>query len=162
MKQIKEIGIPLIIWLFFIPQSIIGGLNFASLKLEPNEPMPQKFRIIVLSAAFFMGFIITLVNYLRPQMEFERKLEKILSEESYKIIGKRLKLYLLGSLFFGLFGISGLIKCHFINAPTINVQILQVPVVVGIGILCGRLVSLLIKSKHNKANSADAKSHAAD
>mgnify|MGYP006307642825 CR=1 FL=1 len=145
VKQIKEIGIPVLIWLFFIPQSISGGFDFAELEIEPSEGIPIQFRIIILTASFIMSFSITLVNYLRPKMSIENYLEKILTEESYKIICKRAKFFLVGSAFFGLFGISGLIKCNSLNSPAINEHILQVPLILGTGIFCGGVVSYLIK-----------------
>ena len=152
MKKIKEIGIPVLIWMFFIPQSVIAGIDFASMEIEPSDGMPLGFRIIVLSISFTMFFIITLINYLRPKMKFEIILERMLSKESFEIIRKRIKPYLLGSLFFGLFGITGLIKCYFVDAPEINRHILQAPLIAGIGILLGGLLAISIK--RNKKESA--------
>lgn len=147
MKKIKEIGIPIFIWLFFIPQSIIAGFDFASLNIDPNDEMPLNFMVLIISLSFCMGFFITLVNYLRNKMKFEVLLEGLLTKDSYKIIGKRLKPYLLGSLSFGLFGISGLVNCYASNSPLINKQILLSPLSMGAGIFLGGIVSMYVIKK---------------
>lgn len=150
--KFKEIGIPIIVWLFFIPQSINLGLKIASVEIEPNDVIPLKYLMIILLVLFLFSLIITMANYFRPKMRFETILEKILTKESYDIIVKRVWPSLLGTLFFCLPGLVGLIKCMIINSPTINKEILLFPLMFGIGIFVGASISNIIKKSQLNKN----------
>ena len=143
----KEAGIPIAIWAYFIAEGIRNGLMISKLKIEPSEPLPFNFLIVVFGAVSLFGFTVTWANYNRKKMRFELWLEKKLTAESFQIIIRRARFHYLAAAFFALTGTIGLHHANQTGAPEINRQILQSFLFMGMGIITGWAAARTFKSK---------------
>ncbi len=137
MRKIKEIGIPFLIWAFFLGYGILFAINFAKQPVRPPDPMPIMVQALCCLVGFTFGFLVSAVNLIRRKSTVDVFAEIILIAESYRIIEKRASPFLVGAAFFGIVGGLGGILSFINHMPPINRQILYTPISAAIGLLLG-------------------------